>query len=76
MTTFLAYGIANVAVGFALLFNPNVLYQGSIAYLVHERTGFVSSPSFPAHSPKKLTRLDSTCPTSEPPLGSTTLSHA
>ncbi|KAF8593748.1 hypothetical protein BDV93DRAFT_529723 [Ceratobasidium sp. AG-I] len=40
MTTFLAYGISNLGMGFALLVRPNVLYQSSLAYLINERYGF------------------------------------
>ncbi|KAJ1308128.1 hypothetical protein OPQ81_003849 [Rhizoctonia solani] len=39
MATFLYYGIANVAVGFALLFNPNAIYQSALARFVHMKTG-------------------------------------
>ena len=41
ITTFLAYGISSLGMGFALLVNPNVLYQSSLAYLIHDHAGLV-----------------------------------
>ncbi|KAH7332942.1 hypothetical protein B0J17DRAFT_677040 [Rhizoctonia solani] len=39
MSAFLYYGIADVGTGFALLFNPNAIYQSAFARFVHLRTG-------------------------------------
>ncbi|KDN35464.1 hypothetical protein RSAG8_11547, partial [Rhizoctonia solani AG-8 WAC10335] len=39
MATFLYYGIANVAVGFALLFKPNAVYQSAFTRFIHLKTG-------------------------------------
>lgn len=49
MSTFLLYGVANVGTGFALLFNPNALYQSFIARFVHQKTGLVSTLHKMAH---------------------------
>ncbi|CEL60533.1 hypothetical protein RSOLAG1IB_09715 [Rhizoctonia solani AG-1 IB] len=39
MATFLFYGIADVAIGFALMFKPNVIYQSGFTRFVHHKTG-------------------------------------
>ncbi|KAG8711769.1 hypothetical protein FRC08_015478 [Ceratobasidium sp. 394] len=40
MAAFLSYGVSNIAMGFALLFRPDALYDSILAHYVHQKTGF------------------------------------
>ncbi|KAG9119604.1 hypothetical protein FRC07_005307, partial [Ceratobasidium sp. 392] len=40
MAAFLSYGVSNIAMGFALMFRPDALYDSILAHFIHQKTGF------------------------------------
>ncbi|KAG8764627.1 hypothetical protein FRC12_007994 [Ceratobasidium sp. 428] len=39
MAAFLSYGVSNIAMGFALMFRPDALYDSLLAHYIHQKLG-------------------------------------